>query len=302
MLRLPTGVPGRLGEWLVRGLTPILAVGLFLFGLLTLGKAALDQVRGRERYTIAFADIDCPPPPGQERTDFLGEVQYLGGLPARLHVLDPDLKQGLAGAFARHPWVDKVERVELGSQKVQVQLVYRTPVLAVIDWEQSPQGPWAMVEARSSRTLGARNAMLPALAVDGQGNLLPAAALSVKGLPILYSKVAPPGGAAGTPWKDATVTAAARIASLLQPYQDRLHLEDFELEGGNFVLSTPPGVKVLWGSAPGAEGAGEAKAEQKVQRLLEYHETHGRLGSPDEPCEHDVRPSSQADHRALSRS
>jgi hypothetical protein len=165
----------------------LIGLSLFLFGLLRLGKWALGQIRGQDRYTIAFADIDCTPPPDQKRGDFLDEVQYLAEMPSRVRILDEDLAKRLARAFARHPRVASVARVELTPPgRIRIQLLYRTPVLAVL-------------VAGKLR------------AVDGQGILLPRET-PTKGLPVFAGQGAPPRGPPGTPWGDPAVEAAAREA------------------------------------------------------------------------------------------
>src|SRR4051794_5186080 len=111
-------------------LVAALVVGI-LGGIIYLGHAALDELRGRQPDTVRFTEVVCEPPPGLSRVDFLDEVQYLTGLPTTLNVHD-DLPRRLADAFAQHPWVDKVERVQiLAGNSVRVQLKFRTPVLAV---------------------------------------------------------------------------------------------------------------------------------------------------------------------------
>jgi hypothetical protein len=110
----------------------VLAAAVFLAALVGAGRLARAGLRQDERYRIAFADIDCPPPPGQERGDFLGEVQYLAGLPERLSLLEDDLAERLHQAFGRHPWTAGVTRVEVAlPRQVRVELVYRKPVLGV---------------------------------------------------------------------------------------------------------------------------------------------------------------------------
>src|SRR5438105_10076255 len=99
--------------WMLRGLALLASVGLVLAGLIALGRYGLDQVRDRDRYILAFADIDCAPPPGLGRAEFLDEVQYLAGSPDRLRLLDEDLPARLAACFGRHPWGAKVERVDV---------------------------------------------------------------------------------------------------------------------------------------------------------------------------------------------
>ena len=283
---------------LLQALGPPLIAALLLAGLIVLGRAARDALRPQGRYVVAFADIDCAPPPGQEKAAFLGEVQYLAGLPERLPVLDADLPGRLAEAFAKHPWVARVERVEvLPPGRVRARLTYRAPVLAVLLQGEAQDGGAPLVEALSSRSLGAHDALVPARAVDGEGTLLPSGA-PLTGLPIFYGVVPPPAGPAGSAWGDRAVEAAARTAAYLMPHRERLSFEDFDVTDGGLVLSQPPNVRVLWGHAPGAEAADEAPAAEKVQRLLDYGKEHGGLDQPG-PQEHDVRPKDDAAHRPL---
>ncbi|MBY0522160.1 MAG: hypothetical protein K2R98_02105 [Gemmataceae bacterium] len=105
---------------------PIVGVGLFLFGLIVLGGQARDWLRSRDHHAITFADIACDSPPGKDREEFLTEVQYLSSLPDRVQLLDSDLAARLGSAFARHPQVEKVEKVEvLTGRRVLVRLKFR---------------------------------------------------------------------------------------------------------------------------------------------------------------------------------
>ncbi len=289
-----------LPRWTLKTLLLALGLGLFLFGLVWVGKWTLGQIRGQDRYTFAFQDIDCTPPPGLERGEFLDEVQYITGLPDRLLLLEKDVSRRLAEAFARHPWVEKVEQVTVEpSRQVRVRLHYRTPVLAVVG--QGKDGG-TVIQVRSSG-MGLKSHTAVARAVDRSGMLLPLAA-SLEDLPTLHTRVPGPAGPSGTSWGDARVVAAARTAHFLRGYQRRLHLEDFECTEDGLVLSAPPGVRVLWGRPPGAERPGEASAEQKLDWLLAYCKKYGDLGSPQDwqriqGFEHDVRLRSGARHRAL---
>jgi hypothetical protein len=67
------------------------------------------------------------------------------------------------------------------------------------------------------------------------------------------------------------------------------------------VLSTPSGTHVLWGHAPGAESAEEARAAVKLERLLHYCAAYGGLEKPPKRYEHDVRPATEAVHQLLDR-
>jgi hypothetical protein len=284
-------------RWLLKALMPLIAVALFLGGLLLLGRLTHDWLAGQDRATFALADADCPAPPNQSSADFVNEVQYLAGLPERVNLLDDELPERLHDAFARHPWVDKVERVEVNAQGVRVKLAYRVPVLAVVLSGAASDGKAAMIPIRSGY-LGQKNGTAPARAVDGQGVLLPVAAVSDK-LPVLIGPTKPPQTPPGTPWTDPTVQAAARTAALLRPHQERLGLEDVSVHGDCLVWSTPPDVRVRWGRPPGSECKEEASAAQKIERLLDYCERRGGLGKP-QPTEHDVRPRDAVKQRSLS--
>jgi hypothetical protein len=118
-----------------------------------------------------------------DRVKFLAEVQYLGTLPDQINVLEPQLAARLTAAFALHPWVERIEGVNLrGPDGPTVRLVIRTPVLAV-----------------AGRV------------VDRFGVLLPAGT-ATEGLPAYPADTPPPAGRDGTPWGDPKVEAAARKA------------------------------------------------------------------------------------------
>jgi hypothetical protein len=236
--------------FLTRLLTaPLVALSL-LAGLLLLGRAARDDLRQEERYTAAFADIECAPPPGMEREAFLDEVQFLASQPDRLALLDETLAARLAEAFARHPWVERVDRVEVTARRqVLVRLVYRVPVLAVPSWPREPGDP-------------------ELTAVDGNGVLLPPLRCG-QNLPELRNTVSRPAGPSGMGWGDPVVLAAARTAALLQPHQERLQVQRYEVKDGVVRLECQERGRIVWGSVPGEEAEGEATAEEKVRRILE---------------------------------
>lgn len=133
--------------------------------------------------------------------------------------------------------------------------------------------------------------------VDRLGILLPVAPVPAH-LPVLAASVAPPTGAAGSRWGDARVAAAAKTAAFLQPDLASLHLDDSEMEiiGGEIVFCRP-GVRIVWGHAPGQEEEGEAPAKVKRQRLLDYLKAHDSL----ESLEHDVRLLAYQGHFPLFR-
>ena len=52
----------------------VTAAAALVAAVVALGHLARDRLRGSDRYAVAFADIDCPAPPGLTRPEFLDEV------------------------------------------------------------------------------------------------------------------------------------------------------------------------------------------------------------------------------------
>lgn len=266
------GLRAALTAWFLRNGLQVLillaGLGVVFVGLMELTRITRDKVRDSDRYTALFRDIDCTPPPEKSRADFLNEVRYLTDFPEKLRLLDDDLQERLYKAFGQHPWVEKVERVEIVPPRlIHVSLVYRTPVLAVMREEEG-----------SSRLIGV---------ADRRGIVLPASAYS-KELPA-FEGGKNPGGRAGSLWGDEGVTAAARTAWYLRPHQEKLHVTGFKAVGSGLVIATQDGASILWGRAPGLEEPGEAPASKKLERLLKYCSEK----SPDRPASapgYDVRP------------
>jgi hypothetical protein len=214
---------------------------LVLLGWTLLGRQATSRLRASGRTTIAFADIECDPPRYLSRADFLGEVQYLAGLPDRLPLDDEVLAMRIAAAFGAHPCVRAVERVQVLPGRVLVAVAYRMAALAVPVTE-------------SLRV------------VDGRAVLLPRCALP-DGLPQLAGEsLAPPANAEGKPWVDERVVAAAGVAAYLRPLHERVAVEKIVVEGSEVSLVAGK-TRIRWGSAPGRELRGEPDAAAKARRL-----------------------------------
>ena len=172
-------------RWQVKSTLLLVLVAAFLGGIIAAGRWSLEQLRGRERYDVRFADIACEPPVGMDRREFLEEVRSNARLPDTLHLLDDDLASTLSDAFTLHPWVEKVDAVRVASpREIAVRLIYRTPVLAIPLDKQ-------------------------VRAVDRHGVLLPSNA-PTRGLPVYDGAAPAPKGTPGTRWGDPNVEAAAR--------------------------------------------------------------------------------------------
>jgi hypothetical protein len=269
---MPKGVE----QWIVQVVTPILCATALLLGVVTLGRAARAALHDRAGYTVAFHDIDCEPPQGMSRREFLGEVRQFSRQRETLHLLDEDVTARLTQAFAVHPWVESVRCVQIvrwdrRPAGLRVELSYRQPVLAVC--HAGDKVP------RDSNTLRSTRA------VDRHGVLLPVSAVHSR-LPVLSVDSTAPSGAAGGRCGDRRVSAAAATVAFLKPHLARLHLEDCDIEiVGEEIVFCKPGVRIVWGHAPGHEEAGEAPAKVKLRRLLDYQAGHDGL----ESLEHDVR-------------
>ncbi len=171
--------------WLLKCTLLLLFVALFLGAVIWAGRWGLEQLRGSDRYRADFSDIECDPPVGMKKQDFLDEVRFEAHLPRQFSILEAELPVMLRTGFAKHHWVEKVDSVEINSAKhIVVKLTHRRPVLAVRVGD----------ELR---------------AVDGNGVLLYTNAPTA-GLPVYEGNARPPQGRAGTRWGDPNVEAAAR--------------------------------------------------------------------------------------------
>lgn len=178
--------PAWFRTWLVKSVLLLTLVVLFLAGIIYAGHWGLEHLRGRERYEVAITDIECDPPVGMERKTFLEQVRYYAApaLPERVNVLDEQLPERLRDGFARHPWVETVDGVDIKPpRRIVVKLTPRRPVLAV----------------KFAGEL---------LVVDRAGVLLPKDAPTL-GLPTYEGDAREPKGV-GQRWGDANVEAAAR--------------------------------------------------------------------------------------------
>lgn len=236
--------PGWLGlsrGWLLAPGILLAGLGLGLLGIHALSGVAREHLHQTGRDQVAFVDIDCPPPPGRTRVEFLREVRYQNGLPARLSLFEDDLPHRLARAFATHPWVAHVKRIEIGTDRqVHVQLLYRAPVLAVV-------------------VAGA--GAVHSFQVDKHGVHL--GPVHDSSLPVYRLPLA-------TRLDERSIQAAAATVAYLRPDQAKLGLKMVEGSADRLILRGAWPGPVVWGHAPGAEASGEAAADKKRSRLLEH--------------------------------
>lgn len=111
---------------LLRVLAAVCGAALVIAGIFAAGRWMKEDVRRDERYRFAVRDIECEPPPGTSREQFLGEVHYYGQLPETMNVLDDDLSPRLREAFGKHPRVERVKQINITApNRVRVVLEFK---------------------------------------------------------------------------------------------------------------------------------------------------------------------------------
>jgi len=269
----------------------ILIAGMIAAGQYGWERVAV-SVRNDPRFLISAGQIDTPQQPSWIQDDVKAEVVESDDL-SQVSVLDRQAVDRVANAFATHPWVEEVTRVQKrDGPRIEVTLTYRTPV--------------AMVEVYTADGRG----LLP---VDRHSVLLPPDDFSPKQardyLRISAGRL-PPSGTLGAPWGDARVAGAARVAETWGEQWRPLELYRIVTfataaaasESIQYEIHTREGARVLWGRAPGNEQTGEATASEKIERLLAFVHKHGPVNASDSSeLVIDLRDTGGVTHRVASR-
>ena len=253
-----------------RGLVLALAVvAASLAGLVVAwNKWGAPAMAGGE-YVVTPDRITITPPPAWIHADVKGQVVQAANL-SRLDLREAGLVERVSRAFELHAWVARIRRVEKRfPAQVIVELDYRRPVAAV---EVTSQGQAGL------------------LFVDAEGVLLPSedfASNQRYDYPRIAVGQSSPAGY-GLPWGDEgeRVAGAARIAAA---WGERFRAAGLyriavaNTPGGQvaYELRTPGETRVIWGSPPSREAAGEPPAEQKIATLLTHIADKGPLDRTD---------------------
>jgi len=282
--------------WLLGGGRPVLflalVVGLLGGGTYLAWRKLGPKILNSAEYRVGPEQIEITRLPGWIHSDVRAEVLRDPALDGTLSLMDDDLTERIAKAFAAHPWVAKVGAVTKEYPAlVKVPLVYRRPV--------------CMVEVTDG-----------VYAVDVEGVVLPSEDFSpveAARFPRLSGIGRKPMGPAGARWGDSRVMGGAEIAAALGPVWDALKLYrivplEADPAAGNaesnlgrrtmepvFALYTRSGTQILWGYAPGANMVGEPAPAEKVARLQQYlaeHDTFDPSGVRQQPL--DVRTMKKA--------
>jgi hypothetical protein len=242
------------------------------------------RVLSSEDYWLTREKTEITPPPEWITTDIRLQVFRDAGLDRPLSIADDDLVERIRNAFASHPWVAKVGRVQkFQPARVEVDLVYRRPV--------------CMVEIAGEPT-----------PIDAEGVVLPRedfSTVEASRYPLLVGIDEAPLGIAGARWNDDRVIGGAEIAAALGGDWGKMSLSRIVVakpsgvgphETPTFDLLTRNGTRIRWGRGPSGDAPGEVAVKEKVARLEAYLAEHGSLdGQPGGVGLDLTRPAAPAD-------
>ena len=224
----------------------LVLIGLLGGGLYAAWIALKPRIVASREYLIGPEQVEITsPPPWITRSDVRAEVFRNPTIDGRLSLLDDDLVERIENAFARHPWVAQVKRVQKEYGTVKVDLVYRKPVCMIAVHE----------------------GLLP---VDAEGTLLPLVdftPVESTRFPCLLGVEQRPTVLPGSRWTDPRVIGAAEIAAAFGESWTPMRLQYIEplssdpsrpAEGESnrlsgepfFVLTTQTKTRILWRYAP----------------------------------------------------
>lgn len=219
---------------LIYPLLAVIAAGGIVFGVAGLGEWARSDLDRRDYFRLAIDEVECPTPPGMTREVFLAEVQFVGSLAAKMRKIDPGVGAELKTAFARHPWVESVQSVNL-VDRPSVSVTFRRPTLVI----------------------GAR-------VLDRNGVLLPASA-SVAGLPVVRGPDPAVRVESGQRWSDPAVVATTQVVAWLYDQAPEIVWTQVELTREGLILTRSDGAKATWGGA-----ASDPPPTEKLDRLTAW--------------------------------
>jgi hypothetical protein len=242
-----------------------------------------ERVLTGDAYRLRPENVVVTPLPPWIKTDVRSEALRDASLDNGPSILERDLAERVALAFAAHPWVAEVTRAtKEHPARVVVELVYRRPACMV----ELPRVPELVA-----------GGLYP---VDVQGVLLPSADFSpaeAAEYPRLAGIETFPVADAGRAWGDDWVAAGASLAAVLADDWRTLGLAQIaparELadssEARPLVVTTHGGVRIVWGRSPIDDAEGEPTAAEKLTRLKQLASDQMGLDALDAPREIDVR-------------
>ena len=224
-----------------------------------------------EDYTVRAENIIVTPQPAWIHIDVKAEVVQAGGLDG-LALRDPNLVEQVQRAFALHGWVARVIEVRKRyPARIDVQLQYRRPVAMVeVSWRGEP----------SLYFVDEDSVLLPK---EDQGKTQEEREREYTSyVRIQAGDVSAAGRIAGQAWGGSKITGAARLAALGRQHWKEMGVYRIivseDLNGRPlYELETKGALRVLWGSAPGAETSDEPEAHAKWKWLVDFVAQNGPL-------------------------
>ncbi|WP_442485524.1 cell division protein FtsQ/DivIB [Aeoliella sp. SH292] len=245
-----------------------------------------EELINSPRYKITADTLHFTPEvqPPWIRSDVKAQVLRDTGITNSLTLLDPPvmIQQRLVDAFELHPWVRKVESVDLvGPGRVEITVTYREPV-AVAEVQTDQDRELLPVDAFAVR--------LPDNELtDVEKSYLPRIT-TIEDRPLV-----------GQAWSDTRMQGAAQLADRLRPVWERFSLLDIvpstypEVQRSHrfytYEIRSSGGTVIRWGAAPGFSPPGESTFEDKLARITGWFNTNGGLDSINAPESIDVRDS-----------
>lgn len=247
-----------------------LTVGLLAFlALWICWRTVRSTALAESRYQAGRRDILILAPPPWISPHFIDEVfSYRKlGTTTGVNITDRGGIEDLFLAFTRHPWVKRVESLEIGyPARILARLEFRVPI-ALVEADPEFYGPEF------------RGGVFP---IDEEAVLLPSDYLkasqavdndSVFDYLWISGIRSTPMGGIGEPWNDPRLEEAALLAEMLADDFSRLGIQKIAVRttdaadlNGEFDLKTNRGAKIYWGTFPAAGVVSARKLSNAKER------------------------------------
>jgi hypothetical protein len=266
------------GRWRLLKGALVAVVTAVLGGGLVWGYYALrDRVRESPGYQITCENLTLVEAPVWMTEDIRAEIQMSRldpDFPKRFSLLDEDVCQRVADAYAQCPWVERVEKVVKHDPRMdprrilEISLKFRHPLAFV----QVQENSLCLVDEQGVRLPGLYTA--PRLGAS--------TFIVITGVP--WAAPDP-----GRKWNDESLAAGLKVAAAVEAKRKAFHLVSVDVSNFGYrqdrretevVLATAHNTRIKWGRAPTpqAELLQEESCAEKVAYLdLCYKSLHGQV-------------------------
>ncbi len=216
------------------------------------------RVDGEKQYIATKRNLILLDPPPWISPSFIDEVteDYPGGFYG-VNITDKEQIKTLFSALMHHPWVKRVESLEVSHPaRILIRLTFREPI-ALVEVSKKQADLYGNQDKDGFYSIDSEGTLLPSDYLDTCLKMNPEAQYDYLWISGIES--APMGGY-GEPWNDPAVENAALLAEFLSEGGTKLGIqkiiapkteEDSEFKvDPDFELTTAYGNKILWGSFP----------------------------------------------------